>query len=460
MDAQSALRRNMADSPFDRALDFIYSFIDYEKKRDPHIKITWDLRRVELLLEKLGNPHLLAKTVHIAGSKGKGSTAAIVASVLTRAGYATGLYTSPHLHFFNERIRVNDRQITNDEIVAMVAKIRPAVEEVNKEAAFGVLTTFEVTTVMGFYYFAQKKVDIQVIEVGLGGRLDATNVVQPDVCVITPISYEHTDILGKTLTLIATEKSGIIKKGSTVVSSPQPAEADAAIAAACVTQAAKLIHVGKDVTYQITKFDDAQQSFTVRGRLGNYKLTIPLLGEYQLNNAATAVAALEVLIEKGNPVPKRSIVWGMKEVNWEGRLQVLNHRPLVVADGAHNQDSAQKLRQALAQYFKFEKAVLIIGMSSDKDLAGIVAELAPVFRQVIVTKSLHPRAMDTRPIAEEFLKYGIIARQTEDIAIAMPLGLTLTGENDLLCITGSLFIAAGAIEQIMALGLKPGKGEK
>jgi len=450
----------MADSPFDRALDFIYSFIDYEKKRDPHIKITWDLRRVELLLEKLGNPHLLAKTVHIAGSKGKGSTAAMVASVLTRAGYATGLYTSPHLHFFNERIRVNDRQITNDEIVAMVAKIRPAVEEVNKEAAFGVLTTFEVTTVMGFYYFAQKKVDIQVIEVGLGGRLDATNVVQPDVCVITPISYEHTDILGKTLTLIATEKSGIIKKGSTVVSSPQPAEADAAIAAACVTQAAKLIHVGKDVTYQITKFDDAQQSFTVRGRLGNYKLTIPLLGEYQLNNAATAVAALEVLIEKGNPVPKRSIVWGMKEVNWEGRLQVLNHRPLVVADGAHNQDSAQKLRQALAQYFKFEKAVLIIGMSSDKDLTGIVAELAPVFRQVIVTKSLHPRAMDTRPIAEEFLKYGIIARQTEDIAIAMPLGLTLTGENDLLCITGSLFIAAGAIEQIMALGLKPGKGEK
>ena len=215
----------MADSAFDLALDFIYSFIDYEKKRDPHVKITWDLRRVELLLEKLGNPHLQAKTVHIAGSKGKGSTAAMVASVLTRAGYTTGLYTSPHLHFFNERIRVNDRQITNDEIAAMVAQIRAAVEEVNKEAAFGVLTTFEVTTVLGFYYFAQKKADIQVIEVGLGGRLDATNVVQPDVCVITPISYEHTDILGKTLTLIAAEKSGIIKKGSIVVSSPQTAEA-------------------------------------------------------------------------------------------------------------------------------------------------------------------------------------------------------------------------------------------
>jgi dihydrofolate synthase / folylpolyglutamate synthase len=449
----------VADSPLDRALDYIYSFIDYEKKRDPHVKITWDLRRVEVLLEKLGNPHLKSKTVHIAGSKGKGSTAAMIASVLSAAGYTTGLYTSPHLHFFNERIQVNGRMITNDEIVAMVAKIKPAVEEVNKEARYGVLTTFEVTTVLGFYYFAQKKVDFQVIEVGLGGRLDATNVVQPDVCVITPISYEHTDILGKTLTLIAAEKSGIIKKSSTVVSSSQVAEADAAIAAACDKQGAKLIRVGKDVTYQSTKFDDSKQSFQVHGRLGSYDLTIPLLGEYQLSNAATAVAALEVLIEKGNAVPMQTIVQGMKEVRWEGRLQVLNRHPLVVADGAHNQDSAHKLRQALAQYFKFEQAVLIIGMSSDKDLAGIVAELAPVFRQVIVTKSLHPRAMETKPIAAEFLKYGIAAQQTDDISVAMPLGLSLAGKNDLLCVTGSLFIAAGAIEQGVAMGLKPGTGE-
>ena len=450
----------MADSPLDQALDFIYSFIDYEKKRDPHVKITWDLKRVDLLLEKLGNPHLKSKTVHIAGSKGKGSTAAMVASVLTKAGYNTGLYTSPHLHFFNERIRVNGSLITNDEIVEVVAKIRPAVEEVNEEALYGLLTTFEVTTVLGFYYFAQIKVDFQVIEVGLGGRLDATNVVQPDVCIITPISYEHTDILGKTLTLIAAEKSGIIKKGSIVVSSPQPEEADAAIAAVCDKQGAKLIRVGKDVTYRSTKFDDSKQSFQVKGRLGSYELTIPLLGEYQLSNAAAAVAALEVLVEKGNTIPTQSIIQGMKDVKWEGRLQVLNRRPLVVADGAHNGDSAHKLRQALEQYFKFEKAVLIIGMSSDKDLAGIVAELAPVFRQVIVTKSLHPRAMDTKPIAEEFMKHGISAQQTYDISSAMPLGLSLVGENDLLCITGSLFVAAGAIEQAVALGLKPGTGEK
>jgi dihydrofolate synthase/folylpolyglutamate synthase len=195
--------------------------------------------------------------------------------------------------------------------------------------------------------------------------------------------------------------------------------------------------------------------------LGNYDLTIPLLGEYQLSNAATAVAALEVLVEKGNTIPMRSIVQGMKEVSWEGRLQVLNRHPLVVTDGAHNQDSAHKLRQALAQYFSFEKAVLIIGMSSDKDLAGIAEELAPVFRQVIVTKSQHPRAMETKPIAEEFMKHGIATQQTDDISSAMPLGLSLVGKNDLLCVTGSLlFVAAGAIEQAVAMGLKPGTGEK
>lgn len=449
----------MADSPFDQALDFIYSFIDYEKQRDPQVKTTWDLRRVEALLARLGNPHLKSKTVHIAGSKGKGSTAAMTASVLAKAGYNTGLYTSPHLHFFNERIRVNNRLISNDEITALVAKIKPEVEAVNNEAAYGKLTTFEVTTVLGFCYFAQKHVDFQVIEVGLGGRLDATNVLRPDVCVITPISYEHTDLLGNTLTAIAGEKAGIIKKGSIVVSSPQTDEADTAVASACQKQGAKLIRVGSDVTFESLNFTDTQQSFIVNGRLANYELTIPLLGQYQISNAATAVAALEVLIEKGADLPLQSIVQGMKEVEWEGRLQILNRRPLVIADGAHNVDSAQKLSQALQQYFTYEKAVLVIGLSSDKDLAGIVTALAPVFQKVVVTKSMHPRAMATQPIAAEFLKHGIAAAQTDDISAAMPLALSLAGKNDLVCVTGSLFVAAGAIEQAVALGLKPGTGE-
>ena len=443
------------DSPFQQALDFIYSFIDYERQRDPHVKTIWDLRRVEALLARLGNPHLQSKSVHVAGSKGKGSTAAMIASVLTKAGYTTGLFTSPHLHFYNERIRVNNRLISNDEITDLIARIKPEVEAVNKEAAYGKLTTFEITTVLGFSYFAKKKVDFQVIEVGLGGRLDATNVLQPEVCVITPISYEHTDLLGNTLTAIATEKSGIIKEGCIVVSSPQVDEADAAIASACRKQGAKLIRVGQDIAFKSLRFNDMQQSLIVNGRLGNYKLTIPLLGQYQLTNAATVIAALEVLIEKGNKIPLKRIVQGMKEVNWEGRLQVLNRHPLVVVDGAHNQDSAQKLRQALGEYFKFDKAILIIGMSSDKDLSGIVAELAPAFEKVIVTRSTHPRAMATAAIAAEFEKYGIDTQQIDDIAAAVPLALSLTGEKDMICVTGSLFVAAGAIEQAMALGLKP-----
>ena len=445
----------MVDSPFQQALDFIYSFIDYERQRDPHVKTNWDLRRVELLLRRLDNPHLKAKTVHIAGSKGKGSVAAMTASVLTKAGYNTGLYTSPHLHFYNERIRVNNRLISNEEIVELVARIRLEVEAINNEAAYGKLTTFEVTTVLGFFYFAQKKVDFQVIEVGLGGRLDATNVVQPDVCVITPISYEHTDLLGNTLSAIAAEKAGIIKAGSVVVSSPQIDEADAAISLTCQKQGAKLIRIGKDITCKGTGFSDSQQSLVVEGRLHNYKFTIPLLGQYQLDNAATAIAALEVLMEKGNKIHSRNIVQGMKEVNWEGRLQVISHHPLVVVDGAHNQDSAQKLKQALKQYFEFEKAILIIGMSSDKDLAGIINELASTFPQVIVTRSRHPRAMATAPIAAEFRKHGIEVQQTEDISDAMPLALKLAGKKDMICVTGSLFIAAGAIEQAMVLGLKP-----
>jgi dihydrofolate synthase / folylpolyglutamate synthase len=443
------------DSPFQQALDFVYSFIDYERQHDPHVKTGWDLRRVELLLGRLGNPHLKSKTVHIAGSKGKGSIAAMTASVLTKAGYDTGLYTSPHLHFYNERIRVNNRLISNDEIAELVARIKPEVEVINSAAAYGKLTTFEVTTALGFSYFAQKKVDFQVIEVGLGGRLDATNVVKPEVCVITPISYEHTDLLGNTLTAIAAEKAGIIKEGSVVVSSAQTDEVDKAIAAACSKQGVKLIRVGKDITYKVTKFNESQQSLVVNGRLHHYKFTIPLLGQYQLDNAATAIAALEVFMEQGNKIHSRNIVHGMKEVNWEGRLQAVSRHPLVVVDGAHNQDSAQKLRQALEQYFKFEKAILIIGMSSDKDLSGIVKELAPIFPRVIVTRSRHPRAMETATIAAEFRKHDIEAQQTEDISVALPLALKLAGDKDMICITGSLFIAAGAIEQALALGLKP-----
>ena len=443
----------MIDSRYQQALDYIYSFVDYEKEPRPRDAIYYDLRRMDELLARLGNPHLKTKSVHIAGTKGKGSVAAMIASALAASGYVTGLYTSPHLITFNERIRVNDKLIADDEVVALVDRLKPEVTVVNEKAAYGLLTTFEIMTALSFAYFAQKAVDFQVIEVGLGGRLDATNVITPEVAVITSISYDHTEVLGHTLREIATEKAGIIKPKGIVVTSPQADEAIRVIEQTARGSQAKLIKVGTDVTWQRLGFDATRQSLRVKGRLGSYELTIPLLGAYQLENAATAVAALEVLVDKGYRVPRDSLTRGLARVNWPGRLQVLNRHPLVVADGAHNPYSAGKLREALQQYFKFDRAILIIGTSADKDIAGIVAELVPLFDRVVVTRSIHPRAMAAAPLVAEFSRHGIKAEAEDDISTALRLALSLAGENDLICVTGSLFVVAGAIEQAKTLGL-------
>ncbi len=444
---------SLIDTQYQQALDYIYSFVDYEKEPRPRDAVNYDLRRMDELLARLGNPHRQARSVHIAGTKGKGSVAVMIASALTASGYTTGLYTSPHLHTFNERIRVDDRLITDDEVVALVRRLKPEVEAVNEKATYGQLTTFELITALGFAYFQLKKVAFQVIEVGLGGRLDATNVIQPEVSVITSISYDHMEVLGHTLTEIATEKAGIIKHGNTVVSSPQVDEAARVIEKAGRDSQAELIQVGRDVTVQGLGFDLSGQSLRVRGRLGSYELTIPLLGQHQVQNAATAVAALEVLAEKGFRVTKDSITQGLARVSWPGRLQVLSRHPLLVVDGAHNTDSARKLKQALEQYFDFDRAILIIGVSSDKDIAGIVTELVPLFDKVIATHSTHPRAMATADVVAEFKRHGVEALAAEDISTALPLALSLAGEKDLICATGSLFIVAGAIERARELGL-------
>jgi dihydrofolate synthase/folylpolyglutamate synthase len=443
----------MIDSRYQQALDYIYSFVDYE--REPRLRdaILYDLRRMDELLARLGNPHLKTKSIHIAGTKGKGSVVAMIASALTTSGYVTGLYTSPHLITFNERIRVNDELIADDEVTALVDRLKPEVTAVNEKATYGLLTTFEIITALAFAYFAQKAADFQVIEVGLGGRLDATNVIKPELAVITSISYDHMEVLGHTLREIATEKAGIIKPNGIVVTSPQADEAMRVIEQTARDSQAKLIKVGTDVTWQSLGFDATQQSLSVKGQLGSYELTIPLLGAFQLENAATAVAALEVLVDKGYRVPRESLARGLAGVNWPGRLQVLNRHPLVVADGAHNPYSAGKLREALQQYFKFDRAILIIGTSSDKDIAGIAVELVPLFDRVIVTRSIHPRAMAAAPLVAEFSRHGIKAKATDDISTALRRALTMAKANDLICITGSLFVVAGAIEQAQTLGL-------
>jgi len=450
---------------YQQAIDYLSSYTDYEKMPMPHDPAFYDLRRVDELLAQLGNPHQKARSVHITGTNGKGSVAAMIASALTASGYTTGLYTSPHLHTWRERIRVDGALISEEELFSVVEMVKPEVEAVNRRATYGQLTTFELLTALAFAYFKLKEADFQVLEVGMGGRFDATSVINPEVCIITSISFDHTEVLGSSLAEIASEKAAIIKSGSTVVVSPQLDEAAQVIEEACLNCGARLVRVGSDVTWQSLGFDLKKQQFQVMGRLGSYKLSIPLLGRHQLDNAATAVAALEVLTEKGFNISEDSITSGLARVSWPGRFQILSLHPLIVVDGAHNPDSARSLKQSLEQYFgllarhnkearsinnlqyhNFDRAVLVTGVSCDKDIAGIVAELYPLFDRVIVTRSRHPRAMVPELLKAEFAKHGVEAQVGDDVPTAV--SLALAGDRDLICIAGSLFVVGEAIEQV------------
>ncbi|UCG54848.1 MAG: bifunctional folylpolyglutamate synthase/dihydrofolate synthase [Dehalococcoidia bacterium] len=449
----------MPDSPYQKALDYLYSFIDYETIRQPRNISYFDLRRMRELLMHLGNPHLETRTIHIAGTKGKGSTAAMIASALGIAGYKTGLYTSPHLVDLRERFRIDGKSISEIAIVDLVDRLKPVVEAVNREAKYGKLTTFELLTALAFYHFSHGQVDFQVIETGLGGRLDATNVVQSEICVITTIGFDHMDLLGNSLTEIATEKAGIIKSGSVLVSSPQPSEAANVIKKKCIENNARLIKVGEDVSWQSLGFDTYRQFIEVNGRLVTYRIALPLLGHCQQENAATAVAVLEVLVENGFDITLDAIVRGLEKVSWPGRFQVIMQKPLIVIDGAHNQDSIHQFKLSLAGYIRncmgfkpnrdpFHKAILIIGASADKDIASIVSELHLLFNKVIITRSRHPRAMAPGSIATEFSKYGLEANVTESVPEAISLAFSEAGEEDLICIIGSLFVAGEALEYL------------
>jgi dihydrofolate synthase/folylpolyglutamate synthase len=434
---------------YEAALDYILSFADYE--REPRSAVVFDLRRMEMLLEKMGNPHLGAIPIHVAGTKGKGSTAAMIASILTRAGYKAGLYTSPHIHDFTERIQVDRVPITKEEFARLVEIMKPQVEAVNKFGVFGQLTTFELLTVLAFVYFKGRGVDFQVLETGMGGRLDATNVVEPGVCVITSISLDHTDVLGNTLAQIAGEKTGIIKPGSVVVSSPQPSEAMTVIEVACREQAAKLVRVGSAVSWERQAFSNEGQSFQLKGLRGEYNLSLALLGEYQLENASAAVAAVETLAEHGVVVDAESIASGLMQVRWLGRLQVLRQKPWFIVDCAHNAYSVKKLAEALKQHFDFDEAVIIVGVSSDKDVAGIASELKPLAATVIVTSSRHPRALEPATLAAEFSRQGIDTELAGDVSSAVDMALARAKAGDLICAAGSIFVVAEVMEYLPKL---------
>lgn len=447
----------MLEPDYQAALDYIFNYVDYERRRSvPYTEAAWNLERTRQVLAALDNPHRVLRFVHVAGSKGKGSTAANIEAVLRASGLRTGFYTSPHLHTFRERIRVDGQLISPKEVVWLLGRCKPAIEAVPG------ITTFEIMTVLALLHFARQGVDWVVLEVGLGGRLDATNVVTPAVSVITPISLEHTALLGDTLADIAREKAGIIKPGVPVVIAPQKPEAQAVFDAVARSQAAPLIQVGADWTWQSVSNRVSGQLFSVRSEGSPWDaedlegLYTPLLGSHQLSNATTAIAACAALVAQRAPITGSTLRDGLAHVVWPGRLEVLTGpapgRRTLVLDSAHTDASAQLLHSALAAYFPARPVTLVLGVSNDKDAAGILAALLPDVQRLIVTRSRHPRAADPLTLATLAANWLSATQIVDapDVAAALDMALAQTPAEGIVCLTGSMFIVGEGREAWLA----------
>ncbi len=432
---------------YSEAVAYLHRLTDYGQVRIQRYKAdAADLSRIEGLLEELGNPHRDFRSVHIAGTKGKGSTSAMCESCLRAAGYRTGFYTSPHLHTFRERIRVAGRMISREDVADLVDETRSILENVDG------LTTFEAITALGFLHFSRAEIDVAVVEVGLGGRLDATNVLMPDVSVITSLSLDHTYLLGDTLAQIAFEKAGIIKPGVPVISAPQPLEGLDVIEDVSQDRQSPLQVVGRDWLVEPESASLAGQRFDVAcltcedtGLTGGYE--IPLLGSHQLENATMAVAALDALRGRGFPLTREVVAQGLRTVHWPGRLEVLSRAPLVVVDCAHNPYSVGTLVEALNDIFPGQRWVLVYGASIGKDVSGMLETLLPLSDYTIVSRSDHPRAAAPIGLADTVAQLGGGAEVTVDISAALDRALAVMTARHGLLVTGSVFVVADAREE-------------
>jgi dihydrofolate synthase / folylpolyglutamate synthase len=457
---------------YQEALAYLYSLSGFELSRSGTRNPEENLRRESRLLEALGNPQLSYTNTLIAGTKGKGSTAAFIERVLREAGISTGLYTQPDLHTFRERIRVKGNLTREDEVAEYVPVVRAAVEEVEQSLEFGPFITYEVATALAMYYFQRQHVQHAVIEVGLGGRLDSTNVTHPLVSVIASISYDHMQILGETLTSIATEKAGIIKPKGLVVTSARPLEALLAIESICQKQHARMVRIGSSEAdlaqieveegrlpamsyrYQLEERTEEHQRFTVWTPEHTYRqLEIPLAGQHQLENTTLALAALHELLKKGISWNEQALRNGLRNVRWPARIDVVEHNPTVVVDGAHNADSMEKLLQALRDSFVSQRLIMVLSLARDKDLVGIAKALQSV-DVVILTRMVHPRAATIENMQEAFTQYApnVQMYMTQDSRAAMNLALDIARRDDLICAAGSLYLAGEVLRWAAARG--------
>ncbi len=420
----------MGQDGYRKSLDYLYGLEKFG--------MIFGLTQVERILSAIGNPHKEIQAIHIGGTNGKGSTAAMMSSILQKEGYRVGLYTSPHLIRFTERIKVNGKEIEEEEVVALTEWMRKEIETAGIAPPF---TFFDFTTAMALHYFKQKLVDLAVLEVGLGGRLDSTNVVDPLVSIITNVAKDHEEHLGKTILKIAREKAGIIKKGRPLITAVTQPQVLRLFSKVCQENGTPLFRVGKEFRYALGEDGDFNYEGLNRKL---WSIHLNLKGFHQVINAATAFGAMEVLEDLGYRVSTDAMIDGVREVEWPGRLEMVSSSPRVILDGAHNPAGALVLKESLEKEFQFQHLILLIGIMKDKDIQSILHLLAPLADHIIFTRPHTDRATPPLLLKKMVGRNGKKAEIVEDLSEAIERGLSLVEKEDLLCITGSLYTVGEA----------------
>jgi len=417
-------------------------------------KRRYDLSRIINFSTLVGNPENSSPNVHVAGTKGKGSTSVFVSSILKTEGYKTGLFTSPHIHKLTERIQIGSEEISKKKFSSSFYELWPLVQQYNKKHSDDQITLFEFLTILAFYIFDKEKTDINVIEVGLGGTLDSTNILSPLISIITSISLDHTGILGNTLEEVALQKSGIIKPDKMTVIAPQQPEVLKILKEVCEEKNNKYIAIQDSCDITPVHKSKEFQTYTIDSVFGKDSLTIPLLGDYQIENSAAAFITAKLLQTTNFPISETSIAKGFKDTYWPCRLEKVSNNPMIILDGAHNPYSIEKMIHAIFDYYSFRNITIILGTSKDKDITAMVKILLDNDQgraKYIATHSRHPKHTPTNVIKDTFQHFGITIRAVNSIKKSIDIAKTLSKPDDLILITGSLFIAAEAREKILGI---------
>lgn len=436
---------------YERSLDYLDSLIDYEKLGATYFgRDRFQLANVQALLQGLGRPQDSLRVVHIAGTKGKGSTAAMLDAMLRASGHAVGLFTKPHLVDIRERTRLAGRMISKRDFAAAVTTVRPLVEQINADPDESDITFYEAHLATALLCFSQRRVDVAVVETGLGGRLDATNALDPILCAITRIDYDHTDLLGNRLQDIAREKAGILKPDVPCVIAPQVPEVTRVLRARASAAGAPI------VSCPVVEADDGGETFTVKGQRLHKGLRLPLRGCHQRENAAVAVGLAECLTGLGIAVPDEAVRRGLAGLKWPGRFQVLEGAPPIVLDVAHNAISAKVLREGLEEFLGSRpppaRLFLVVGMPRDKDITAFGRTLFPIADRVFCTRADSPRAAPPERLCEAARSLTCQLTCVPTVAQAVSRARREAGARDVVCVTGSFHVVG---EAMVELGIRP-----